>query len=340
MLRKRLLLIVFLGIVGTSCAQDQIHNTFAADSMAFVQAHWQIDTLDGILFRRHHFMHRQVFNSNQYFSIIEMPRGTDSRLAFVADTHLTAVSEFARRYQAQAAINGSYFDMRYGNPVCYLRIGGQEIGENTPAADDPVHRKYYQYATIRLLNNGKPRFVVPDSNRLFEVRMPDSNIMTAGPMLLLKGRRVHQRDDRSFVTQRHNRTAIGLKADGTVVLLVADGRFRRESEGLSLRELAMVMRWLGCVDAVNLDGGGSSTMYVADRGREGVVNHPSDNGHFDPYGERSVSNAILVLKPGVARLQPIVPKDKVEPQPTISDTLTAPQPIPGSSQAQQALPKY
>ena len=104
-----------------------------------------------------------------------------------------------------------------------------------------------------------------------------------------------QHVEKRFVSGRHNRTAIGLKPDGTVVLLVADGRSKGVAEGLSLTELTLIMRWLGCCDAVNLDGGGSSTMYVRGKGEGGIVNHPSDNGRFDAQGERPVANAILVL---------------------------------------------
>ena len=119
--------------------------------------------------------------------------------------------------------------------------------------------------------------------------------MTTGPMLIQKGVPVPQRDDRTFVTHRHNRTALGIKEDGTTILLVADGRFKHQAEGLSLFELQRIMRWLGCTEAINLDGGGSSTMYVHNKPHGGVVNYPSDNGQHDHEGERPVSNAILVL---------------------------------------------
>ena len=91
---------------------------FTADSIAFVNADWHTDTLDGFFFKHHHFMHRQVFNSNQCFSIIEIPSGSTSYLTFAADSTLTTVSTFATRDSAQAAINGSYFNMRTGEPVC------------------------------------------------------------------------------------------------------------------------------------------------------------------------------------------------------------------------------
>ena len=289
-----ILLLFLLG--ACSLVAQTPHRDYKADSIAFVGARWQTDSLDGFLYRRHHFMHRQVFNSNQYFCVIEIPKGTGVHLSFVADSQRCTVSDFATRANALAAVNGSYFDMRTGVPVCYLRIGGRELGENTRAKDDTLFRKYYQYATVRLLPNGKPRFLIPDSSRHAERQLKDSNLMTAGPMLLYKGAEVEQRLDRHFVAGRHNRTAIGLRPDGTVLLVVADGRAKRESEGLTLPELTKVMRWLGCCDAVNLDGGGSSTMYIKEKGIDGVVNHPSDNGRFDSLGQRPVANAILVVR--------------------------------------------
>lgn len=78
--------------------------------------------------------------------------------------------------------------------------------------------------------------------------------------------------------QRHPRTALGLDRDArTLILAVVDGRQPGTSEGMSDRELAELMLELGCWDALNLDGGGSSIMVL--RGRDGeprIVNRPSD----------------------------------------------------------------
>lgn len=270
----------------TACSQVV---DYSNDSLRVANAEWRIDSLEGFTLKRYHFGEGELFCSAQHLFVIEVPAHSPRRLAFAYDSVLTPVDTLARRREAFAAINGSFFDMDKGNPVCYLRIDGQLLGENTPQKNDSVNRKYYQYATLTL---GPTRLWVPDSNRTWENILSHGDIMTAGPMLLRQGQYVPQRDDRTFVTKRHNRTALGLRPDGTTVLLVADGRFKDKAEGLTLPELERVMRWLGCTEAINLDGGGSSTMYIKDKG---VVNYPSDNNRHDHEGQRPVSNAILLL---------------------------------------------
>lgn len=270
----------------TACSQVV---DYSNDSLRVANAEWRIDSLEGFTLKRYHFGEGELFCSAQHLFVIEVPAHSPRRLAFAYDSVLTPVDTLARRREAFAAINGSFFDMDKGSPVCYLRIDGQLLGENTPQKNDSVNRKYYQYATLTL---GPTRLWVPDSNRTWENILSNGDIMTAGPMLLRKGQYVPQRDDRTFVTKRHNRTALGLRPDGTTVLLVADGRFKDKAEGLTLPELERVMRWLGCTEAINLDGGGSSTMYIKDKG---VVNYPSDNNRHDHEGQRPVSNAILLL---------------------------------------------
>ena len=139
---------------------------------------------------------------------------------------------------------------------------------------------------------------VPDSNRHWEENYFDKsvrNVMTAGPMLIIDGKAVPQRNDRTFVTDRHNRTAMGLKPDGTVILFTVDGRMK-QSQGMSLTELEQTLLWLGCTNAINLDGGGSTTLYLRGYPENGIVNYPTDNNRFDHKGERKVSNVIMIME--------------------------------------------
>ena len=99
----------------------------------------------------------------------------------------------------------------------------------------------------------------------------------------------------SFASGRHPRTAVGIAADGKrLLLVVVDGRQKPYSDGMNLREFATLMLALGARDALNLDGGGSTTMVYADPDSARVLrvaNHPSD-----PTGERPVGNALAVVR--------------------------------------------
>jgi uncharacterized protein (UPF0333 family) len=89
----------------------------------------------------------------------------------------------------------------------------------------------------------------------------------------------------------HPRTAVGIKADGSVFFTVIDGRQPGVSEGVTLTELGQIMKDMGAVEAINLDGGGSSTFVARQPGDSNlsVVNIPSDGG------ERNVANSLLVV---------------------------------------------
>lgn len=100
----------------------------------------------------------------------------------------------------------------------------------------------------------------------------------------------------SRMTSANPRTAIGRKADGSIILVVNDGRVNDSvSKGTYGDELAAIMKHAGCVEAYNLDGGGSSTMVIREDGVLKTVNVPSDGS------ARRDSNALLVVtqKPDV-----------------------------------------
>ena len=90
----------------------------------------------------------------------------------------------------------------------------------------------------------------------------------------------------SFVASRQPRTLAGVRGDGSLLLVTVDGAAPGWSAGMTLREAARLMRSLGARNALNLDGGGSSTMAV----RAQVVNRPSD-----PGGERRVSDGLFAM---------------------------------------------
>lgn len=116
------------------------------------------------------------------------------------------------------------------------------------------------------------------------------DIVGGAGLLLWRGKAIDdwtpERLQSSFVTSRHPRTIIGRDREGDTWLVVIDGRQPGHSVGMTLPELTAFARRLGFVDALNLDGGGSTTMVV----NGDVVNRPSD-----PF-MRPVSDAIVVLR--------------------------------------------
>jgi hypothetical protein len=105
------------------------------------------------------------------------------------------------------------------------------------------------------------------------------NLVTGGTLALDAAAQSFNAD---FADKRHPRTAIGKTATGEIWLVAIDGR-QGFSVGASLEELAKVMQRLGCMDAINLDGGGSTTLNLFGN----TINRPSEGK------EREIANAIL-----------------------------------------------
>ncbi|MCO5297767.1 MAG: phosphodiester glycosidase family protein [Fimbriimonadaceae bacterium] len=112
------------------------------------------------------------------------------------------------------------------------------------------------------------------------------NAVGGGPVLIRDGKTTIENEvegfTKAFTNNRHPRSAVGRTPEGDLWFVAIDGR-QSMSVGATLPELASILKGLGCVDAVNLDGGGSSTMHVL-----GVtLNRPSDGR------ERAVANGVL-----------------------------------------------
>ena len=120
------------------------------------------------------------------------------------------------------------------------------------------------------------------------------DIMVTGPVLRIN-------NDNSilaknvFNAERAPRSVIGIKSDGTTLLVAIDGRMI-EAEGVTIEETQTLMKWLNCTEAINLDGGGSTTLYLKNATENGIINHPSDNKIFDHFGQRKIANAIILSK--------------------------------------------
>jgi hypothetical protein len=131
---------------------------------------------------------------------------------------------------------------------------------------------------------------LPDGKSTYKSIVQAEDIIGGVPQLIRNGKIdipwEQEKSSKAFVETRHPRTAVAKLKDGKFLMVTIDGRQEGYSVGMNLNELAAFFVEMGATDAMNLDGGGSTTMFLEGK----VVNRPSDK-----EGERSVGDAILVF---------------------------------------------
>ena len=190
------------------------------------------------------------------------------------------VSEMAAASNVLAAVNGDFF-----------LVEGISAG---PEVHEGVVRRSRSRPAFSWFPSGGPE--IGRTERLQDGSLGFSGLPIGGaaevvgglPQLIADGRPVFDTTlTNGFRNGRHPRTAIGISRDRTRLwLVVVDGR-QAYSDGMTLPELRELFSLLGAENAINLDGGGSSTMVVGGR----LVSHPSD-----ATGERAVVNGLGVFR--------------------------------------------
>jgi hypothetical protein len=189
-------------------------------------------------------------------------------------------SSFAQLVGAQLAVNGDFFSYT-DYSTSGLAAGN---GAAWPGSVDTTASGTLAYGTGRVELSAKSSVVPFDSAWM-------QGVVSGHPDLLRSGAVTSSQHGSGLCTTRNPRTAVGLSQDSkTLYLVVVDGR-RTGAAGMTCGELAAVMKGLGAYHALNLDGGGSSTMYVAG---QGVVNRPSDGT------ERTVGNHLAIFAPAAS----------------------------------------
>ena len=208
-------------------------------------------------------------------------------IAWKNDT-LVRTSDLAREQESTAAINGGFFDMKAGGSVTYLRADGLTINE-TGASLVEQKNEILEGAVVI---DKQGRLKIRKGNRIQRKKRYE-DVLVTGPLLLYRDK-IEPLIDRAFNKDRHPRSCLCTDDQQNVYFITVDGRHDRAA-GMSLYELTRLVRDLGCTNAINLDGGGSTTLYIRN---QGVINHPSDNRQFDAEGERPCANAILAIRRG------------------------------------------
>ena len=287
MLKKIFSLILITSIASFSYAQN-------LDSITVVKTKWQKTRVaKQVRLFRHHFDQKNLFATNENISFLEIKNtGRKAVFALAAEEkELITTSNFGIRDTAIAALNGNFFDVKNGGSVDFVKVNGNII--NTNRLDKDGNRARHQQAAV-VIDKGKISIKKWDGTADWETKLMEQNIMLNGPLLTYND--VDELlDTTSFTRLRHPRTCLGVKPNGRIILLAVDGR-NEKSAGMSLHELGKLMKWLGCKSAINFDGGGSTTLWVAGMPDGGVINYPTDNKKWDHEGQRKVANVVLVKK--------------------------------------------
>ena len=184
-------------------------------------------------------------------------------------------SVMAEETGAILAINGDYYGSRQRG---YVMRNGVTYRESSMG-----------YEALAIMADGSFRVVQEGETPLRDLAEDGAvHVFSFGPALVVNGNVSVTREDEVGKAMADNpRTAIGMIEPGHYILLVSDGR-TRESEGLTLLQLAEFLQSLGVTIAYNLDGGGSSTMVFMGE----IINTPTTNGRR--ITERSVSDIVYI----------------------------------------------
>jgi len=237
---------------------------------------------------------------------------------------LTPSQYFSRNDQPLVVVNCSFFEFLQNRNVNLIVQNSKMVGFDTPAVSrkgrDTMTYVHTLGSAFGIFKNGKmdiafnyndSGMTVPYVQQSVYAPMIDSvqklnfnhpslaglkpwkvkHAFGGGPVLVQDGQvKISNNEEKKFagkaIADKHPRTAIGYTQDGTMIILAIQGRMKGLAEGATLPQMAKIMVDLGCVEAMNLDGGGSSCMLI--NGKETIK--PSD-----PSGQRPVP-AVLVIK--------------------------------------------
>jgi exopolysaccharide biosynthesis protein len=271
------------------------------DSLNIRNANWaSTDLGNGITWKSTHFKQKELFNGNQSINIIET-RLKNRKVKFgllTADTMKTdtqakrlllPTSKIASNHDALVAVNAGFFDTKNGGAVDFLKIGGTII--DTTRIKDVPRLPFHSISGVTIHKN-KVKIIKGEQAAGWERGLKEDNVLLTGPLLRLNN--VSEFLPKTpFNDNRHPRTCACVTNDKKLLLITVDGR-STEAYGMTLAELTYLTKILNCKDAINFDGGGSTTMYIKGQPENGVVNYPTDNKLFDHAGERSVSNIFYI----------------------------------------------
>ena len=212
------------------------------------------------------------------------PSETNQIGIFYKSLYGTSTSSQAISLGAVAAINAAYYGGTSHDG--FVRVDG-----NVKVQGGRSCSAFFADGAF-VIDNNVPSILSVKGNA-GSAALPYKNVVGSGPLLVNDGQIQDVNMTSDHNTTSHPRTAIGVTDDNRLLFVTVDGRFPGLAVGMSSAVLARYMKTLGAKAALNLDGGGSTTMWIQGKG---VVNHTSQGGtsSWDNPVERSVGSIIYV----------------------------------------------
>ena len=225
---------------------------------------------------------KTVSNTQVYIADVTVSSAEYLKTALANNTYGTNVtaktSETAANNKAILAVNGDYYG---ANSTGYVIRNGVVYRDTV--------REDSSNGDLAIYKDGSFKIVYEDQVSADQlVKDGVVNLLAFGPSLVENGEIAVDTNSEVGQSMSSNpRTAIGIIDENHYIIIVSDGR-TSESEGLSLYQMAEIMKSYGVKTAYNLDGGGSSTLYFNGQ----VINKPTTNGNT--ISERSVSDIVYI----------------------------------------------
>jgi exopolysaccharide biosynthesis protein len=254
----------------------------------FEKVKWQREKIaGGLVWKSAHTTFNDTIPQNINILIVSNRRRNIS-LVYSPQKNITT-SEMASGSKGIAAVNAGFFNIKNGGSQTYIKTSGRIVDSDTASKWPRVEN---MSGSIIIDTTGRIFIMEARPNGWYDSCRDCRDALVTGPLLLYHGKRVRL-PETSIVVNRHPRTCIGIEKNGRVILLTLDGR-TDQAVGMTLVRLTDLMISLKCTDAVNLDGGGSTTMWIRGKPFGGVVNMPSDNKKFDHEGEKNVADILVI----------------------------------------------
>lgn len=276
------------------CADKQKVATFKltvkganSDSLAVVRAPWNWKAV-GTKGAEEGYATFTLFDKVASISIVRYPIASYTTTVFESGgSKAGATSTLASGQGAAFAMNGSYFNTTTLYSNTFLAKDGGVIANSS---DSEYNNR--SNAILGIFAGRKSLEIKSiDTGKYNQYAKDYADVIASGPLLMSGGKKVQHTKTTDFYTVSHPRSIFGYDKKGYAYMIVIDGRFSGKGEGATVKEETDICSFLGLTDAMNFDGGGSSTLWTTSTG---VLNHPCDNSKWDHAGERKVPNIIMV----------------------------------------------